>query len=143
QELVDGVHDNLRNLGVDVLDVVNLRVGGISEPSEGSIEGPLTVLAELKQQGLVRHIGVSHVTPAQLVESQKIAEVVCVQNFYNIAHRNDDDFIDDLARQGLAYVPFFPLGGFNALQSASLDATAAALGATPMQVALAWLLQRS
>jgi aryl-alcohol dehydrogenase-like predicted oxidoreductase len=143
QHLIDSVHDNLRNLGLDWLDVVNLRVGGITEPSEGSIEEPLTVLAELKRQGLIRHIGVSNVTPKQLAEAQRITEIVCVQNFYNVAQRNDDGFVDDLARHGIAYVPFFPLGGFTPLQSSVLDAAAASLGATPMQVALAWLLQRS
>jgi pyridoxine 4-dehydrogenase len=143
QELIAGVHDNLRNLGRDYLDVVNLRVGGILEPSEGSIEEPLTVLAELKRQGLVRHIGLSNVTPAQFAEGQQITEIVCVQNFYNLAHRNDDGFIDDLATEGIAYVPFFPLGGFTPLQSSELDTVAASLEATPMQVALAWLLQRS
>jgi pyridoxine 4-dehydrogenase len=143
QELIDAVHDNLRNLGLDVLDVVNLRVGGMMAPSEGSIEEPLTVLAELKHQGLIRHIGVSNVSPAQLAEAQGITEVVCVQNFYNVANRNDDGLIDDLAKQGIAYVPFFPLGGFTPLQSSVLDAAAASLQVTPMQVALAWLLQRS
>jgi pyridoxine 4-dehydrogenase len=143
QELIDGVHDNLRNLGRDALDVVNLRVGGPSEPSEGSIEEPLAVLVELQRRGLVRHIGLSNVTPKQFAEGQTIAEIVCVQNFYNMAHRNDDGFIDDLAAQGIAYVPFFPLGGFTPLQSSILDAAAASLQATPMQVALAWLLQRS
>src|SRR5271168_2911019 len=143
QELIDAVHDNLRNLGVETLDVVNLRVGGIMGPSEGSIEEPLTVLAELKSQGLVRHLGVSNVTPEQLAEAQKITEIVCVQNFYNVANRRDDSFIDILAAQGIAYVPFFPLGGFTPLQSSVLDAAAASLEATPMQVALAWLLQRS
>lgn len=143
QELIDGVQDNLRNLGLETLDVVNLRVGGITEPSEGSIEEPLTVLAELKSQGLIRHIGLSNVTPKQLAEAQSITEIVCVQNFYNVAHRNDDKFIDDLAAQGIAYVPFFPLGGFTPLQSSVLDAAAASLEATPMQVALAWLLRRS
>jgi pyridoxine 4-dehydrogenase len=143
QELVDGVHDNLRNLGLEMLDVVNLRVGGITEPSDGSIEEPLTVLAELKRQGLIRHIGVSNVTSGQLAEAQTITEIVCVQNFYNVAQRNDDAFIDDLAKQGIAYVPFFPLGGFSPLQSSKLDAVAASLQRTPMQVALAWLLQRS
>ena len=143
QELIDGVHDNLKNLGRDTLDVVNLRVGDVSEPSEDSIEAPLTVLAELKRQGLIRHIGLSNVTPKQLVEGQIISEIVCVQNFYNVAHRNDDRFIDDLAAQGIAYVPFFPLGGFTPLQSSVLDDAAAALHATPMQLALAWLLQRS
>ena len=143
QELIDGVHDNLRNLGLDILDVVNLRVGGIAEPSEGSIEEPLTVLTELKSQGLIRHIGLSNVTSKQLAQSQSITEIVCVQNFYNVACRNDDPFIDDLTAQGIAYVPFFPLGGFNPLQSATLDSVAESLGATPMQLALAWLLQRS
>ena len=143
QELVDAVHDNLQNLGLDVLDVVNLRVGGPMGPSEGSIEEPLTALAELKSQGLIRHLGISNVTPEQLAEAQQITEIVCVQNFYNLAHRNDDDFIIDLAVQGIAYVPFFPLGGFSPLQSSVLDAAAASLQARPMQVALAWLLQRS
>jgi pyridoxine 4-dehydrogenase len=143
QELIDSVHDNLRNLGLDSLAVVNLRVGGIEAPSEGSIQEPLTVLAELKQQGLIRHLGLSNVTPKQLKEAQAITDIVCIQNFYNVAHRNDDAFIDDLARQDIAYVPFFPLGGFNPLQSSSLDVVAALLRATPMQVALAWLLQRS
>jgi len=143
QELLDGVHDNLRNLGLDALDVVNLRVGGIMEPGEESIEEPLTVLAELERQGLIRHIGLSNVTPEQLSEAQTITEIVSVQNFYNVAHRNDDAFINDLAAQGIAYVPFFPLGGFTPLQSSALDSSAASLQATPMQVALAWLLQRS
>jgi pyridoxine 4-dehydrogenase len=143
QELVDAVHDNLRNLGLDRLDVVNLRVGDVLAPSEGSIEESLTVLAELKRQGLIRHIGLSNVTPTQLAEAQKITEVVCIQNFYNVAQRKDDGFIDDLAKQGIAYVPFFPLGGFSPLQSSKLDAVAASLHVTPMQVALAWLLQRS
>ena len=143
QELIDGVRDNLRNLGLDQLDVVNLRVGGVMKPAEGSIEEPLSVLAELKNNGLIRHIGVSNVTPQQLAEAQRISEIVCVQNFYNIANRDDDAFIDELARQGIAYVPFFPLGGFTPLQSGTLDAAASTLRATPMQVALAWLLQRS
>ena len=143
QELIEGVHDNLRNLGLESLDVVNLRVGGIEAPSEGSIQEPLTVLAELKEQGLIRHLGLSNVTPQQLKEAQTITDIVCIQNFYNVAHRNDDTFIDDLAAQGIAYVPFFPLGGFSPLQSSALDSAAASLGATPMQVALAWLLQRS
>jgi pyridoxine 4-dehydrogenase len=143
QELIDGAHDNLRNLGLDVLDVVNLRVGGIAAPEEGSIAEPLTALAELKQQGLIRHIGLSNVSPEQLAEAQAITDIVCVQNLYNVAQRNDDSFIRDLAQQGIAYVPFFPLGGFTPLQSSILDAGAASLGATPMQVALAWLLQRS
>jgi aryl-alcohol dehydrogenase-like predicted oxidoreductase len=143
QELIDAVHDNLRNLGLDALDVVNLRVGGITGPEEGSIEAPLTVLAELQQQGLIRHLGLSNVSPGQLAEAQAMTEIVCVQNFYNVAHRSDDGLIDDLARQGIAYVPFFPLGGFTPLQSSVLDETAASLESTPMQVALAWLLQRS
>jgi aryl-alcohol dehydrogenase-like predicted oxidoreductase len=143
QELVDAVHDNLKNLDLDHLDVVNLRVGGITEPGQESIKEPLTVLAELKRQGLIRHIGLSNITPKQLAEAQTITEIVCVQNFYNVAHRNDDAFIDDLAAQGIAYVPFFPLGGFTPLQSLALDAAAASLAATPMQVALAWLLHRS
>jgi len=143
QELIDGVHDNLRNLGLDVLDVVNLRVGGFAEPLEGSIEKPLTELAELKRQGLIRHIGLSNISPNQLSEAQAITEIVCVQNFYNVAHRTDDAFIDDLAPQGIAYVPFFPLGGFTPLQSSELDRAAASLGVTSMQLALAWLLERS
>lgn len=143
QELIDGAHDNLRNLGLETLDVVNLRVGGVMEPSEESIEQPLTVLAELKRQGLIRHIGLSNITPKQLSEAQTITEIVCVQNFYNVAHRKDDALIDDLAALGIGYVPFFPLGGFTPLQSSALDAAAASLQATPMQVALAWLLQRS
>lgn len=143
QELIDAVHDNLRNLGIDQLDVVNLRVGGLSEPTEATIEEQVTVLAELKDQGLIAHLGLSNVSPAQLAEAQRITEIVCIQNFYNVAHRNDDAFIDALAQQGIAYVPFFPLGGFTPLQSSALDRVAASLQATPMQVALAWLLQRS
>ncbi len=143
QELIDGIHDNLRNLGLDALDVVNLRVGGFTEPSEGSIEEPLTVLAELKRQGLIRHIGLSNITPGQFAEAQTMTEIVCVQNFYNVANRKDDGFIADLASQGVAYVPFFPLGGFSPLQSSALNAAAESLHATPMQIALAWLLQRS
>ena len=143
KELIDGAHDNLRNLGVERLDVVNLRVGGFTEPSEGSIEEPLSVLAELKRQGLIGHIGLSNITPQQLAEAQRITEIVCVQNFYNVAQRKDDAFIDALAQQGIAYVPFFPLGGFTPLQSTALDRVATSLQATPMQVALAWLLQRS
>ena len=143
QELIDGVHDNLRNLGLDALDVVNLRVGGITEPSEGSIEEPLNALVELKRQGLIRHIGLSNVSAKQFAEGQSITEIVCVQNFYNVAQRTDDAFIDDLAVQGIAYVPFFPLGGFTPLQSSILNTAAASLQATPMQLALAWLLQRS
>jgi pyridoxine 4-dehydrogenase len=143
QELTDAVHDNLRNLAMDALAVVNLRVGGMMAPSEGSIEEPLTVLAELKRQGLIRHIGLSNVSAGQWAEARAITDIVCVQNMYNVAHRQDDGFIEDLAQSGVAYVPFFPLGGFSPLQSAALDEAAAALGATPMQVALAWLLQRS
>jgi aryl-alcohol dehydrogenase-like predicted oxidoreductase len=143
QDLIDAVHDNLSDLGLDALDVVNLRVGGVMGPSEGSIEEPLTALAELKRQGLIRHLGLSNVSPAQLAEGQAITGIVCVQNFYNVAQRQDDAFLDDLTRQGIAYVPFFPLGGFTPLQSSALDAAAAALQASPMQVALAWLLQRS
>jgi len=143
QELIDAVHDNLRNLGLDRLAVVNLRVGDVMAPSEGSIEEPLTALAELQQQGLVRHLGLSNVTSRQLAEAQKISQIVCVQNLYNVAHRDDDAFIDELASQSIAYVPFFPLGGFTPLQSTTLAAAAASLGATPMQVALAWLLQRA
>lgn len=143
QNLIDSVHDNLRNLALDVLDVVNLRVGGVSAPTNASLEEPFTVLAELQQQGLIRHLGLSNVTPVQLAEVQKIAPVVCIQNLYNVAQRQDDAFIDSLAAQGIAYVPFFPLGGFTPLQAAELESAAAALNATPMQVALAWLLHRS
>ena len=143
QEVIDAVHDNLKNLGLDALDVVNLRVGGMLEPTEGSIEEPLIILAELKRQGLIRHIGLSNVTAEQLSEAQTITEIVCVQNFYNVAQRKDDTLIDALAAQGIAYVPFFPLGGFSPLQSSVLDSSATAVGATPMQLALAWLLQRS
>jgi aryl-alcohol dehydrogenase-like predicted oxidoreductase len=143
QELIAAVHDNLRNLGLEILEVVNLRVGGVAKPSEGSIEEPLAALVELKREGLVRHIGLSNVTARQLAEAQTATEIVCVQNFYNVAHRNDDRLIDDLASQGIAYVPFFPLGGFSPLQSSALDTAAASLKTTPMQVALAWLLQRS
>lgn len=144
EELTAAVHDNLRNLGLDVLEVVNLRIMFDTHgPAEGSIEPTLSVLAELQQQGLVRHIGLSNVTPTQIAEGRKITEIVCVQNQYNLAHRADDALIDDLARDGIAYVPFFPLGGFSPLQSTSLNAVAARLGATPMQVALAWLLRRS
>jgi pyridoxine 4-dehydrogenase len=143
QELIDAIHDNLRNLGLEQLDVVNLRVGGIERPSDSPIEEPLTVLAELKQKGLIRHLGLSNVTPRQLAEAQRITEIACIQNMYNVARREDDTFVDELAKQGIAYVPFFPLGGFTPLQSAELDAAAASLKATPMQVALAWLLHRS
>ncbi|WP_353064738.1 aldo/keto reductase family oxidoreductase [Tunturibacter psychrotolerans] len=143
QEIIDGIHDNLRNLGLDKLDVVNLRVGGIERPTEGSIAEPLTVLAELQQQGLIQHLGLSNVSPTQLAEAQKIAKIVCIQNLYNIAHRHDDAFIDDLAKQGIAYVPFFPLGGFTPLQSEKLNDVAESLNSCPMQVAQAWLLHRS
>ena len=129
QELIDAVHDNLRNLGLEKLEVVNLRVGGPMGPEKGSIEEPLTTLAELKRQGLIRHIGLSNVSPEQLTEGQSITEIVCVQNLYNVAHRNDDGFIDDLERQGIAYVPFFPLGGFSPLQSSRLEAAAVSLQA--------------
>jgi len=143
QELIDAVHDNLRNLGLQSLDVVNLRMGGVAGPSDESIEEPLAVLVELKRQGLIRHIGLSNVTRKQLAQAQNATEIVGVQNLYNVAYRNDDAFIDDLAQRGIVYVPFFPLGGFNPLQSAALDAAATAIRATPMQVALAWLLHRS
>lgn len=143
QEIIDAVHDNLRNLALDALDIVNLRVGGFQEPNDASIEAPLTVLAELQQQGLIRHLGISNVSPAQFAEAQPIAQIVCIQNFYNVANRRDDSFIDSLAAQGIAYVPFFPLGGFTPLQSTVLNDTAAALHATPMQIALAWLLHRA
>jgi pyridoxine 4-dehydrogenase len=144
EELTQAVHDNLRNLGVDVLDVVNLRIMfGVRGPAEGSIEAPLTVLADLQRKGLVRHVGVSNVTPAQVVEARRLCEIVCVQNHYNLAHRADDALIDELAHLGIAYVPFFPLGGFTPLQSSTLSNVASRLGLTPMQVALAWLLQRA
>ena len=144
QGLIDAVQDNLRNLGLAALDVVNLRMLGEGHGvSQGSLAEPLTTLAELKAQGLIRHLGLSNVTATQVAEAQTITEIVCVQNMYNVAHREDDTFIDDLAAQGIAYVPFFPLGGFNPLQSSALNTVAASLGATPMQVALAWLLQRS
>lgn len=141
--LVDSVHDNLRNLGLESLDVVNLRNAGIAEPAPGSLAEPMQVMAELQRQGLIRHIGLSHVTAEQFAEAEKIAPIVCVQNMYNVALRGDDDFVDALAKKGVAYVPYFPLGGFTPLQSSELDAVAKELGATPMQVALAWLLQRS
>ena len=146
QELTDAVHDNLRNLGLEQLDVVNLRVGtaaGGKGTPEDSIQEPLAVLAELKRQGLIRHLGMSNASARQLAEGRRIAEIVCVQNEYNLAHRQDDAVIDELARQGIAYVPFFPLGGFSPLQSSVLDKVATSLQSTPMQVALAWLLQRS
>jgi pyridoxine 4-dehydrogenase len=143
-ELTAGVHENLRNLGLDALEVVNYRVMGSGHgPEEGSIAESVTVLAELQRKGLVRHIGLSNATAAQVAEAQAITDVVCVQNNYNLAHRHDDALIDDLARQGIAYVPFFPLGGFSPLQSSTLSSVASRLGATPMQIALAWLLHRS
>jgi aryl-alcohol dehydrogenase-like predicted oxidoreductase len=144
EELTAAIHDNLRNLGLDAIEVVNLRaMFGIHEPEEGSIEAPLTTLADMQRQGLVRHIGLSNVTPTQLAEGRRICEIVCVQNLYNVAHRSDDAMIDALARDGIPYVPFFPLGGFTPLQSSALSEVARNLDATPMQVALAWLLQRS
>jgi len=143
QEIIDAVHDNLRNLGVDAMDVVNLRLGGFTGPEDKPFEEPLTALAELKELGLIKHIGLSTVSPKQLAEAQAITEIVCIQNFYNVAQRADDGFIDALAAQRIAYVPYFPLGGFSPLQSSKLDEAAAAAGATPMQVALAWLLRRS
>jgi len=144
EELTAGVHDNLGNLGLEALDVVNYRaMGAIHGPAEGSIAEQVTVLADLRRQGLIRHIGVSNVTAAQVAEAQAITEIVCVQNNYNVAHREDDALIDDLAKQGIAYVPFFPLGGFTPLQSSTLSAVAGRLGVSPMQVALAWLLHRS
>ena len=144
QALTQAVHDNLRNLGLDVLDVVNLRsMLGVHGPADGSLEEPLTALAELQQQGLVRHIGLSNVTPTQIADGRRLCPIACVQNMYNLAHRDDDALIDDLARHGIPYVPFFPLGGFTPLQSTALSEVATALGATPMQVALAWLLQRA
>ncbi|URD37849.1 aldo/keto reductase family oxidoreductase [Methylobacterium tardum] len=143
-DLTQAIHDNLRNLGVDALDVVNLRLMfDVHGPAEGSIEAPLTVLAELQRKGLIRRIGLSNATPRQVADGRRITDIVCVQNQYNLAHRGDDAFIDDLAAAGTAYVPFFPLGGFSPLQSGTLSAVAAGLGATPMQVALAWLLRRS
>jgi aryl-alcohol dehydrogenase-like predicted oxidoreductase len=143
-ELTQAIHDNLRNLGLEVLEVVNLRIMlDVHGPAEGSIEAPLTVLAELQRKGLVRHIGLSNVTPAQVKQGRGICEIVCVQNQYNLAHRGDDALIDSLARDSIAYVPFFPLGGFSPLQSSALSEVAQRLGATPMQVALAWLLGRS
>jgi aryl-alcohol dehydrogenase-like predicted oxidoreductase len=143
-ELRGAVHDNLRNLGLGVLHVVNLRVMfGVHGPLEGSIEEQITALADLQRQGLVRHIGLSNATPSQIAEGRRICEIVCVQNHYNLAHRKDDALIDNLARDGIAYVPFFPLGGFTPLQSTALSGVARQLGATPMQVALAWLLRRA
>lgn len=143
EQLRQAVRDNLDHLGLDALDVVNLRVGGLDSPTPGSIAEPFTVLAQMQQEGLIKHLGVSNVNAEQIAEAQSIAPVVCVQNFYNLAHRVDDELIDSLATQGIAYVPFFPLGGFSPLQSGKLNAVAARLGVTPMTVALAWLLQRS
>ncbi len=143
QELRQAVHDNLRNLGLDALDVVNLRVGGLDAPTPGSIAEPFTALAEMQREGLIKHLGVSTVNAEQVAEAQAIAPVVCVQNFYNIANRQDDALVDSLAEQGIAYVPYFPLGGFSPLQSDTLSHVAARLEASPMAVALAWLLQRS
>jgi pyridoxine 4-dehydrogenase len=144
EELTRAVHDNLRNLGLEALDVVNLRVmGDVHKPSEGSIEAQFTALADLQRQGLIRHLGLSNVTPAQLAQARRIGEVACIQNHFNLAHRDDDAFIDALAQAGIAYVPFFPLGGFSPIQSSALSAIAADLEATPMQVALAWLLRRA
>ena len=143
-DLERAVHDNLRNLGLDALDVVNLRVmGNVHAPSEGSIEKQVTALAGLQQRGLVRHVGLSNVTAAQIGEAQRITKIACVQNHYNLVHRDDDALIDALAEQGIAYVPFFPLGGFTPIQSSDLSDLARDLGATPMQVALAWLLHRA
>jgi pyridoxine 4-dehydrogenase len=143
-ELTQAVHDNLRNLGLEVLDVVNLRsMFDVHHPAEGSLEVPLAALADLQRQGLVRHIGLSNVTATQIAAGRRICDIVCVQNLYNLAHRTDDALIDNLAKQGIAYVPFFPLGGFSPLQSEALNAVAARLETTPMAVALAWLLQRS
>ena len=142
-ELRQAIHDNLTNLGLDALDAVNLRVGGLDAPEPGSIAEPFGVLAEMEREGLIKHLGLSNVSAEQVAEAQLIAPVVCVQNFYNIAHRQDDSLIDSLAEQGIAYVPFFPLGGFSPLQSDTLSRVAAGLEASPMAVALAWLLQRS
>ena len=143
-ELTQAVHDNLRRLGVDVLDVVNYRsMHGVAAPAEGPIEAPLTVLAELQRKGLIRHMGLSHVTSTQIADGRKICDIVCVQNLYNLARRGDDALIDELARDGTAYAPYFPLGGFSPLQSEALSQVAATLGVTPMQVALAWLLRRA
>jgi len=144
KELTQAVHDNLRNLGLDVLEVVNLRsMLDVHGPAEGSLEEPLAALAELQRQGLVHHIGLSNVTPTQIADGRRICKIACVQNLYNLAHRDDDALIDDLSKYGTAYVPFFPLGGFTPLQSTALSDVASSLGATPMQVALAWLLQRA
>ena len=142
-ELISAVHDNLNNLGLEALDIVNFRAGGAHGPSTASIAEPLAVLIELKQQGLIKHLGISNITAAQYAEARTMTDIVCVQNQYNLAHRTDDALIDQLARDGVAFVPFFPLGGFSPLQSTALDAAARSVNATPLQVALAWLLQRS
>jgi len=142
-QLRQAVHDNLNNLGLDVLEVVNLRVGGLESPTPGSIAGPFSVLAQLQQEGLIKHLGISTVNAEEIAEAQSIAPIVCVQNFYNLAHRIDDDLIDALAAQCVAYVPYFPLGGFSPLQSDTLTSVATRLDTTPISVALAWLLQRS
>ena len=143
QEIIDAVHDNLRNLGLETLEVVNLRIGGFSAPEDKPFDEPLTALVELKEKGLIKHIGLSTVSAQQLATAQKSTEIVCIQNMYNLAQRSDDGFIDELAKQGIAYVPYFPLGGFSPLQSTELNQIAERLEATPMQVALAWLLHRS
>ena len=143
EDIISSVHDNLRNLGLETLDVVNLRLGNHLGTADEAVEEPLAVLVELKEQGLIRHIGLSSITPKQFADARSLTDIVCVQNQYNLAHRGDDQFIDELAKIGVPYVPFFPLGGFSPLQSSTLDAVAERLGATPMQIALAWLLQRS
>ena len=143
EQLRQAVYDNLEHLGLDVLEVVNLRLGGLDGPTPGSVVEPITALAQLQQEGVIKHLGLSTVSAEQISEAQSIAPIVCVQNFYNVAHRDDDELIDILAAQGIAYVPYFPLGGFTPLQSGTLDAVATRLGTTPMAVALAWLLQRS
>jgi aryl-alcohol dehydrogenase-like predicted oxidoreductase len=143
QLIIDAIHDNLRNLGLDVIDIVNLRMTGLETPTQDSVEEGMTTLADLQQKGLIRHIGVSNVSPTQFKEARKFAPIVCVQNMYNVAKRADDTFIANLAAEDIAYVPFFPLGGFTPLQSSALDEVAASLNATPMQVAQAWLLQHS
>ena len=143
EEVTEAVYDNLRNLGLDALDIVNLRVGGITTPDEDPIEAPWTALAKLKEKGIVRHLGLSNISAKQFAEAERIAPVVCVQNFYNVAHRVDESLLEKTAEEGIAYVPYFPLGGFTPLQSSALDDVAGSLNATPMQIALAWLLQRS
>jgi len=143
EQLRQAVHDNLIHLGLEALDAVNLRMGGFDSPTPGSIAEPFAALAEMQQEGLIKHVGISTVSAEQIAEAESIAPIVCVQNFYNLAHRDDDDLIDSLAAQGIAYVPYFPLGGFTPLQSGTLESVAARLGTTPISVALAWLLQRS